>query len=265
MSTNVCTPLKPELVQHILNTYSINPVTAEISLKVNTLRKKVGDILPRNKKKSGGNGDRLCWCYGLRFEKKQVAILGSRISFILYHHRDVTPGLLVDHINGNALDDSKDNLRELTRSQNVLNTRTRKKKGYIGVCSVGDKFTSQISHSENGKKITKWANIKFDTAEEAARWFDKESIALRGEYARTNFPHSDYAELKPSSVKRKCSRFKGVTAARGKFIGQFSYQTQYFYTGAFESEREAFDSVQKLRKELGAPLYKDPDELREVA
>lgn len=84
-------------------------------------------------------------------------------------------GMEVDHINGNGLDNRRENLRVVTQKVNHANRHGNlSKAGYKGVTQVGDQWRMQIA-------------AHFDTAEEAARAFDKCAIALHGEHASLNF------------------------------------------------------------------------------
>lgn len=103
-------------------------------------------------------------------------------------HRLVSPppeGLIVDHINGDTLDNRKTNLRFVTASQNAMNTRVSashlKSSGFKGVSRSGDKWSASISF--DGQKI---GLGRFDSEADAARAYDAAAVVLFGEFARTN-------------------------------------------------------------------------------
>jgi len=104
---------------------------------------------------------------------------------------EVEKGKVIDHINGNGLDNRKENLRLATASQNQYNGRTRvdNPHGYRGVyyakrCPNNPWYT-KIQANKGETKITKG---NFSTKEEAAETYDKLAVSLHGEFAKLNFP-----------------------------------------------------------------------------
>jgi len=97
----------------------------------------------------------------------------------------------VDHINGNSLDNRKENLRLCEHSQNTKNACRRKDNtsGFKGVNKHNqiDKFVCRIS--VDGKRLYLGC---FDTAEQAATQYDLAAIVWHGEFARLNYPRDRY-------------------------------------------------------------------------
>jgi hypothetical protein len=106
----------------------------------------------------------------------------------LYMHRlilDAPAGELVDHINGNGLDNRRENLRLATVAQNTRNSRQRRGSaaGYKGVRRRGDKWQARIA--VNSKQIHLGV---FSSKEEAAQAYDTAAREHFGEFAVLNFP-----------------------------------------------------------------------------
>ena len=89
-------------------------------------------------------------------------------------------GMVIDHVNHNGFDNRKENLREITRAQNMRNMRSQKNssskyKG-VGWCKSREKWISRIKH--NRKTI----NLGyFSSEEDAALAYNKKAIELWGE------------------------------------------------------------------------------------
>lgn len=95
--------------------------------------------------------------------------------------------LVVDHKNGNTLDNTRKNLRVCTSNQNKLNSKKRKDSAmkYKGIKfhKKGIKIY-QAAIKMNG--VTKSLGY-YATPEEAARAYDAKARELFGEFARCNF------------------------------------------------------------------------------
>jgi hypothetical protein len=111
-----------------------------------------------------------------------------------YLHRfimEVGPGQLVDHINGNRLDNRRANLRLCTPAQNAMNSDQRVgKSGYRGVQPFKGRYRVVL---QAGGVIHRVGH--YDTPEEGARAYDAAAERLHGPFARLNFgPANDTAE-----------------------------------------------------------------------
>lgn len=100
-----------------------------------------------------------------------------------------SPGVVIDHIDGNTLDNRKSNLRICTQADNQHNRRknsgsqTSKYKGVHLTKRVKKPWTAQIGISGR----TQYIGI-FETAEDAARAYDRRAMLAFGPYALLNFP-----------------------------------------------------------------------------
>lgn len=95
------------------------------------------------------------------------------------------PGQLVDHRNGDTLDNRRANLRLADLCQNRSNSRFRApRSGYKGVSQrPSGTFCARIEVRGQARGLG-----TFPTAEEAAHAYDEALIAAYGEFARPNFP-----------------------------------------------------------------------------
>jgi hypothetical protein len=94
------------------------------------------------------------------------------------------PGQIIDHINGNTLDNRKCNLRVVNFLQNASNCKKRKDgltSKYKGVNKRNGKYRAYIQFNKKNIHIG-----TFQTEEQAALEYNKKAIDLFGEYARLN-------------------------------------------------------------------------------
>ena len=96
---------------------------------------------------------------------------------------DVPLGMLPDHINGNGLDNRRNNLRPCTHQENCCN-RGKRRGGlsrFKGVSKDRNRWRAQIMAC--GKR--QYLGL-YDTEEIAAQEYDKAALRLHSEFARTN-------------------------------------------------------------------------------
>lgn len=121
------------------------------------------------------------WCVDARGSRMYVTTSlgkgGPHPSMVRMHQllMGSRPGYVVDHINGNPLDNRRSNLRWATHSENARNRGASSATGYKGV--------SRTAHG----RYTATINLgTFDTAEEAAAAYDAIARDLHGEFACLN-------------------------------------------------------------------------------
>jgi hypothetical protein len=140
-------------------------------------------------------------------------------SVILMHREilGVVPGIWVDHINGDRLDNRRSNLRPATHQQNLMNRGTNKnnQSGYKGVYQELGLWRACIKINGRNRHLG-----NFDDAETAARAYDFAAHEAFGAFARLNFP--DEAPAKPP--KRVVVQTKGhqkvCEVCSGMFMGR---------------------------------------------
>ena len=106
-------------------------------------------------------------------------------------HREVMhapDGMQVDHINGNGLDNRRENLRICTHAQNMQNTgkHASNTSGFKGV------FLDKTCKSKTWRAQIRIPGHRislgsFTDPESAARAYDAKARELHGEFANTNF------------------------------------------------------------------------------
>ncbi len=111
---------------------------------------------------------------------------------LLLHHvimgKPPAPGLLIDHVNGNGLDNRRSNLRWATHQQNMWNSKGHRNsssayKGVVKTSSKKNPWTAQIVN--DGKYHYLGC---FPSEGEAAKAYDEAAARMRGEFAWLNFP-----------------------------------------------------------------------------
>jgi len=154
--------------------------------------------------------------YAARWEKQQNRHNRIGRGRILRLHRVILgapPGVEVDHINRNRLDNRRSNLRFATDGENARNCKrnTRNTSGYKGVRF--DRFAHRWGAAVVFEGKTYWVGL-FDTPEEAAFAYDFAATALHGEFAATNFHLSE-------ATKNRAPEFRAFLMSKraGESVG----------------------------------------------
>ena len=125
----------------------------------------------------------------MKFRNKYYARRCDGHNKKIYMHREIAgfpEGKIVDHRNGNGLDNQRHNLRNCTQHENGMNkslTVSESSSPFKGVTIRNNKFIARITY--NGEQIFIG---RFEKGIDAAIAYDKRATELFGEFAKTNFP-----------------------------------------------------------------------------
>ncbi len=157
---------------------------------------------------------------------------------------DAKKGSIIDHINGNGLDNRKSNLRAVTQRENLHNQHFKYASKYPGVVlnKSDKKWRAYLTNNKLGKKRHVHLGV-FDTEEEAYHaylWGVGEVEAGR--------------EIPSIREMKKTSRFKNVNWKKnvGKWVAELTVKGKYHYLGCFDSEMDAHGAVVKFREQNGS-------------
>ena len=127
------------------------------------------------------------WSSGKGYARRTERNAAGRTTFYMHRELMQCPARLqVDHVNGDGLDNRKENLRVCTRSQNGghILAASRALSGFRGVWWKKDKRRWQAEIMVNRQRVYLG---RFGTSEEAAKAYDAAAIRLRGPFATLNF------------------------------------------------------------------------------
>jgi hypothetical protein len=151
--------------------FAYDPETGKITNKIRSCRAKPG-------------ADATCaHSEGYRFVCHSCRkMLAHRVAWVMTHGE--WPLEMIDHINGDKSDNRLCNLREATRSQNLINSKlsSRNSSGFRGIswCSAKQKWDARL-RSENKLRLLG----RFKTKEEAIAAYTVAAAELHGEFAYT--------------------------------------------------------------------------------
>lgn len=127
--------------------------------------------------------------YALRHDR-------SRGGNVLLHREIMGPlsNMVVDHIDGNTLDNRRSNLRCAEWWQNIVNQKksSRNTSGYRGVSlhQKSGRWCAQIKRGDRRVHLG-----YFDEKDDAARAYDAKATELFGAYAHLNFPNGEVSTV----------------------------------------------------------------------
>lgn len=161
-------------------------------------------------------------------------------------------GLVVDHINQNKLDNRKENLHHVTRSQNSQNCTRKNKLNFMGIYETKNKkYVAKIRDSKNKKvyqsKITQ-------TAIDAAKKYDILALHIYGEKALTNrlikFEDAKKIDINDIISKpRERELPKYIFKSKSNFFVKRSYKT-FFFKKRVLTLAEALVELEKINNQI---------------
>lgn len=159
----------------------------------------------------------------------------------------VPPGTEVDHINGDGLDNRRENLRPATRAENIRNTkrRSRNTSGFKGVYRLEGRWAASVARKYLGL---------YDSPEEAARAYDTQARMAFGPFAALNFPAETVTVAARRGVvpRNSTSGYRGVSYRRNshKWVARLTVNGRRLFLGYFDNAEAASRAYDTKRQEL---------------
>ncbi len=162
---------------------------------------------------------------------------------------DCKRGFFVDHIDGDRLNNTMENLRIVTPTQNQRNSRPRRGKKYKGIAKTSGGWAAKINFNRNPIHLG-----TFFTEEAAARAYDRKAHELDPEFSRLNFSEGLWTleqveEFRIRPVYPK-SGFSGVQENGSGWAARVKRNGKNHYVGTFKSKEEAMTERNKFLANL---------------
>ena len=162
-------------------------------------------------------------------------------------------GKELDHINGNRLDNRKENLRFVSHQCNTWNTRGKRNDGtsYKGITSNG--YTGfDASIRVNGKPLFLGA---CKTEAEAAKLYDIAASIYYKEYARLNFPENPPTEQEKEDLLKRLNSPLISTNTSG-YMGVSYHSTRKWWVGSIIVNKKTY-KLTPCKTALEAAIARD--------
>ncbi|OJI04523.1 HNH endonuclease [Polynucleobacter sp. MWH-Adler-W8] len=183
-------------------------------------------------------------------DKKSYGV--HRIIWVMRHGKDIPKGYEIDHIDGNKSNNHIDNLRLATRAENMQNKSKRidGNNSYKGVHhrKISGRYSASITY--NGEQI---ALGNYDSALEAAAFYDAAAIKFHGKFARHNNTGIDRSKeledflANPLTTRNK-SGYRGVSWSSRRNIWRAQFKRKGL--GYFATKEEAALAYNEAAKRL---------------
>jgi hypothetical protein len=192
-------------------------------------------------------------------------LYGQRIGLKLHRYIMNCPvGMVVDHINGDTLDNRKCNLRICSQRENARNSKTPRtnKTGFKGVICYKNKDGSISFRARIKSNRVQYYLGTFDTIEDAVIAYENKSKELFGEYARALECNIDKDKHKGERLKVMRTNTSGLTGIiidkrTNKYIAQKNVKLdgkwKHISIGRYNTlgeAKEAYDKYINKHKEV---------------
>lgn len=193
------------------------------------------------------------WAYERRAYAVRNLYLGNQRQSRVRMHREILQapeGMLVDHIDGNGLNNRRSNLRLATHKENARNSRKS-----IGVSSSTYKGVAYEKETGQWRARIRDDNglvyiDRYHSEEAAACAYDLAAVRCHGEFARLNFPGRSQqdkerlareASAKEQLALTRSSKHQGVHFHKGigKWVARVTIGGRRKNIGSFLTEEEA--------------------------
>lgn len=168
--------------------------------------------------------------------------LAHRLLYSLYHQVDVDTNLVIDHIDGNRIDNSKENLRLVTHDINNRNTGAHREGKLLG-CRFHKRDQKWVAFIEINKKQIHLGH--FDTEIEANA-VHNQALSMLKEGASIEVIQATFN----IRTKDKCtSLYKGVSwhKSTNKWQARITVNGKRINLGWFSTEEEAHEVILKAK------------------
>lgn len=187
------------------------------------------------------------WCYlNVGYAARHERIDGKDRMILMHRFLlGASPEQLVDHINGNGLDNRRENIRLCTKADNQRNQRRNSKNttGYKGVSFDKARGKYIASIQVLGTQIHLG---RFSTAEEASKAYEEAASRYHGEFAYAHSASSVPAVPSDGAVvvatrPTFSSRYRGVSwkKQRSTWVASIGVAGRQKHLGVFATEQDA--------------------------
>lgn len=151
------------------------------------------------------------------FAAHDRALPGGGKKTILMHRLilDADPSVVVDHINGDALDNRRANLRLCSRRQNSWNSKAKGNREFSGIAPRKNGWAARIEPYGMAISLGVWP-----TQEKAAAAYNQAAQIIFGEYARLNdvtpLPQEEWQEVLSRKEKEIDRMMRELSMLKGK-------------------------------------------------